>query len=183
MGGVSYLFFLRKLVDDIETGWDGVHAALERIRTTLLDRVRHAVQRHRGCGGLASHRAAARRIPRRTAARCGKACAVARRRHPARRRARHPGEGQLCRQGRRPLSRRRQAERQPHRGAPLSAHQLPVGQDPGAGRRLWRPMHVRPLLRRLHLRVVSRSQPAGLARRLRPHRRFPPQRRASITPS
>ena len=38
MGGISYLFFLRKLVDDIDTGWDGVHAALERIRTTLLDR-------------------------------------------------------------------------------------------------------------------------------------------------
>ncbi len=38
MGGISYLFFLRKLVDDIETGWDGIHAALERIRATLLDR-------------------------------------------------------------------------------------------------------------------------------------------------
>jgi presequence protease len=38
MGGVSYLFFLRKLVEDVETGWDRVHAALERIRTTLLNR-------------------------------------------------------------------------------------------------------------------------------------------------
>jgi Zn-dependent M16 (insulinase) family peptidase len=38
MGGISYLFFLRKLVDDIETGWDGIHGALERIRATLLDR-------------------------------------------------------------------------------------------------------------------------------------------------
>ncbi len=38
MGGISYLFFLRKLVDEIETGWSGVHAALEQIRTTLLNR-------------------------------------------------------------------------------------------------------------------------------------------------
>jgi presequence protease len=38
MGGVSYLFFLRKLADDMETGWDGVLTALERIRTTLVNR-------------------------------------------------------------------------------------------------------------------------------------------------
>src|SRR5579883_817789 len=38
MGGVSYLFFLRKLADDMETGWDGVLAALERIRATLVNR-------------------------------------------------------------------------------------------------------------------------------------------------
>src|SRR5215467_906070 len=38
MGGVTYLFFLRKLADDMETGWDGVLAALERIRTTLVNR-------------------------------------------------------------------------------------------------------------------------------------------------
>ena len=38
MGGVSYLFFLRKLVDQVETGWDGVLAALERIRSTLFNR-------------------------------------------------------------------------------------------------------------------------------------------------
>src|SRR5262249_51410125 len=38
MGGVSYLFFLRKLADDMATGWDGVLAALERIRATLVNR-------------------------------------------------------------------------------------------------------------------------------------------------
>jgi Zn-dependent M16 (insulinase) family peptidase len=38
MGGVSYLFFLRKLADEVETGWDGVLAALERIRSTLVNR-------------------------------------------------------------------------------------------------------------------------------------------------
>jgi presequence protease len=38
MGGVSYLFFLRKLADDIETNWEGVLAALERIRSTLVNR-------------------------------------------------------------------------------------------------------------------------------------------------
>jgi presequence protease len=38
MGGVSYLFFLRKLADDVTTGWDGVLAALERIRVTLVNR-------------------------------------------------------------------------------------------------------------------------------------------------
>jgi presequence protease len=38
MGGVSYLFFLRKLVDEVETGWEGVLAALERIRATLFNR-------------------------------------------------------------------------------------------------------------------------------------------------
>jgi Zn-dependent M16 (insulinase) family peptidase len=38
MGGVSYLFFLRKLADDAETNWEGVLAALERIRSTLVNR-------------------------------------------------------------------------------------------------------------------------------------------------
>jgi Zn-dependent M16 (insulinase) family peptidase len=38
MGGVSYLFFLRKLADQVENDWDAVLAALERIRKTLFDR-------------------------------------------------------------------------------------------------------------------------------------------------
>jgi Zn-dependent M16 (insulinase) family peptidase len=38
MGGVSYLFFLRKLADEVETNWEGVLAALERIRTMLVNR-------------------------------------------------------------------------------------------------------------------------------------------------
>jgi Zn-dependent M16 (insulinase) family peptidase len=38
MGGVTYLFFLRKLADDVETKWDAVFAALEGIRSTLVDR-------------------------------------------------------------------------------------------------------------------------------------------------
>src|SRR5215813_873949 len=38
MGGVSYLFFLRKLADDMTTGWGGALAAFERIRTTLVNR-------------------------------------------------------------------------------------------------------------------------------------------------
>jgi Zn-dependent M16 (insulinase) family peptidase len=38
MGGVSYLFFLRKLADDVTDNWDKVHAALERIRSTLVNR-------------------------------------------------------------------------------------------------------------------------------------------------
>lgn len=38
MGGLSYLFFLRKLAGAFETGWDAVHTVLERIRSILLDR-------------------------------------------------------------------------------------------------------------------------------------------------
>lgn len=38
MGGVSYLFFLRKLADRLKSDWDGVHAALERIRSILVNR-------------------------------------------------------------------------------------------------------------------------------------------------
>jgi Zn-dependent M16 (insulinase) family peptidase len=38
MGGVSYLFFLRKLADDVTSNWDSVHSALERIRSTLVNR-------------------------------------------------------------------------------------------------------------------------------------------------
>jgi Zn-dependent M16 (insulinase) family peptidase len=38
MGGVSYLFFLRRLAADVEKNWASVHAALERIRTILLNR-------------------------------------------------------------------------------------------------------------------------------------------------
>src|SRR5215468_1900427 len=38
MGGVSYLFFLRKLADDVASNWDSVQAALARIRATLVNR-------------------------------------------------------------------------------------------------------------------------------------------------
>jgi Zn-dependent M16 (insulinase) family peptidase len=38
MGGVSHLFFLRKLANDVETNWGGVLAKLESIRSTLVDR-------------------------------------------------------------------------------------------------------------------------------------------------
>ena len=36
MGGVSQLFFLRDLLQEIESNWDGVQATLEAIRGTLL---------------------------------------------------------------------------------------------------------------------------------------------------
>src|SRR5205807_1975312 len=35
MGGLSYLFFLRRLAEDLKTNWEGVFAALERIRSAL----------------------------------------------------------------------------------------------------------------------------------------------------
>jgi Zn-dependent M16 (insulinase) family peptidase len=38
MSGVSYLFFLRRLAGQVETDWEAVLAALERIRKTLFDR-------------------------------------------------------------------------------------------------------------------------------------------------
>jgi Zn-dependent M16 (insulinase) family peptidase len=38
MGGVSYLFFLRRLVEDIDRDWPGVLRKLEDIRQTLLNR-------------------------------------------------------------------------------------------------------------------------------------------------
>lgn len=38
MGGVSHLFFLRKLANDVETGWEGVLAKLEGIRSTIVNR-------------------------------------------------------------------------------------------------------------------------------------------------
>jgi Zn-dependent M16 (insulinase) family peptidase len=38
MGGVSHLFFLRKLANDVETNWEEVLAKLEGIRSTLVDR-------------------------------------------------------------------------------------------------------------------------------------------------
>jgi Zn-dependent M16 (insulinase) family peptidase len=38
MGGVSYLFFLRQLVSDVEMDWAGVLTRLERIRSTLVNR-------------------------------------------------------------------------------------------------------------------------------------------------
>ncbi len=38
MGGVSHLEFLRRLADRIATGWNAIHADLERIRETLVTR-------------------------------------------------------------------------------------------------------------------------------------------------
>ena len=166
MGGVSYLFFLRKLVEQVETGWDGVLAALERIRATLFNRAAMLCNvtavRRTGTASkpqLAEFLGALPHTPAKPApwqvADTPRAEGLV-----------DPGQGQLCRQGRRPLSRRRQAERRPYRRPPLSPHHLAVGQDPGAGRRLWRAVHVRPLLRRLHLRVLPRPQPAGHPRHL-----------------
>ncbi|MDM8530543.1 insulinase family protein [Anaerolineales bacterium HSG25] len=37
-GGVSYLFFLRRLVDEVENDWPGVVAKLERIRQIVVNR-------------------------------------------------------------------------------------------------------------------------------------------------
>ena len=160
MGGVTYLFFLRKLADEVETGWDGVLAALERIRATLFNRAAML------CNVTAEAADWARLRPQ-LADFLGalphaavKARAVAARRQSALRRPGNAHQSQLCRQGRGPLRRGHQAERRPSGGARLSAHQLAVGQDPGAGRRLWRPVHVQPLFGRLHLRVLPRPQPA-----------------------
>ncbi|MDM8526966.1 insulinase family protein [Anaerolineales bacterium HSG24] len=38
IGGVSYLFFLRRLVDEVENDWPGVVAKLERIRQIVINR-------------------------------------------------------------------------------------------------------------------------------------------------
>jgi len=38
MGGVSYLFFLRKLVDEVETGWTASSPRSSAIRSTLFNR-------------------------------------------------------------------------------------------------------------------------------------------------
>ena len=38
MGGISYLFFLRELVEQIENDWPGVLARLEALRTLLINR-------------------------------------------------------------------------------------------------------------------------------------------------
>jgi len=38
MGGISYLFFLRRLAEEVESNWPGVQAVLERIRRILIER-------------------------------------------------------------------------------------------------------------------------------------------------
>jgi Zn-dependent M16 (insulinase) family peptidase len=38
MSGISYLFFLRRLIDQIDQNWEQVHERLEAIRQTLLNR-------------------------------------------------------------------------------------------------------------------------------------------------
>src|SRR5690606_26234473 len=43
LGGVSYLNFLRELVQRVENDWDSVEAALKRIRDTLFNRGRMVV--------------------------------------------------------------------------------------------------------------------------------------------
>lgn len=38
MGGITYLFFLRQLIEDIRNDWPGVRARLEQVRSLLLNR-------------------------------------------------------------------------------------------------------------------------------------------------
>ena len=106
MGGVSYLFFLRKLAGDLD---GGLGRRARRART----HPRHSGQSRQHARATSPPRprhwaqlqAAARRVSRCVAGHGGKACALARRRRPRFRRPHHSDEGQLRRQGRRPLSR------------------------------------------------------------------------------
>lgn len=38
MGGISYLFFLRRLSEEVKSNWEGVRSALERTRAALVNR-------------------------------------------------------------------------------------------------------------------------------------------------
>lgn len=58
MGGISYLFFLRKLADDVEQKWPEVFSALEEIRGILINRktmVFNATIDQEGWPGFQSH--------------------------------------------------------------------------------------------------------------------------------
>ena len=129
MGGVSYLFFLRKLVDAVETKWDGVLAALERIRATLLNRaamlcnVTAAAADWSRVQPQLADSAPCRTLPVKAApwrvADTPRAEGLV---IPAT--VNFVGKGaDLYRAGVKPAA--------PYRGAPLSAHHLAVGQDPG----------------------------------------------------
>ena len=38
MGGISYLFFLRKLIDEVDNHWDAVRSRLQQVQQTLVNR-------------------------------------------------------------------------------------------------------------------------------------------------
>ena len=64
MGGVGYLFFLRRLIQRMEQDWPAVLADLEAVRRGLDRAGRHAVQRDRGPGQLRRLPAAVGRVHR-----------------------------------------------------------------------------------------------------------------------
>ncbi len=166
MSGISYLFFLRRLAGAVETDWEAVLAALERIRKMLFDRAALL------CNVTAEAAHWSRLQPLLAdfisgpAARRGGARPLAGRRRTALRGPGDSGQGQLRRQGRRPLRTGGQAERRQSGGSSLPAHDLAVGENPGAGRRLWRTVHARPFFGRIHLRLLPRPEPVGHARYL-----------------
>ena len=176
MGGVSFLFFLRKLADDVESDWDAVLATLERIRGALVNRAAML------CNVTAEAADWARLEPQ-LAAFLGDLPHTAVKTAPWRVAATPRSEGLVMPtqvnyvgKGANLYAARRQAERRASGRPPISAHHLPVGEGPRPGRRLWGPVQFRPLLRRFHVRVLSRPQPHRDARHLRPHRGVPQNR-------
>ena len=173
MRGLSYLFFLRQLIDDIRNDWPAVQARLEQIRTLLVNRPGMLCNATVAGGDRAACDQSLAALLERVAA----GGALARdvdaapdrgRRGPDRSRA-----SQLRGQGGRPLRARLRIGWVVGRHHSLLGHDLAVGSGASPRRGLWGLLRPRPVYRRVRVRVVPRPQPAGDSASVRPERLLP----------
>ncbi len=173
LGGVAFLAFVRELAEQVDNDWPGVLAKLEDVRGHLIRRngmIANVTLDATNWGEFepqlrefVSGAALGRRRARRLDARCA-ACT---------RGTDHSGPGQLCGQGGQSLRTGLRVRRLDQRDQQPGAHRLAVGQDPRPGRGLRRILQLQQTHRRLELPLLPRSQSAGHAGQLRPHRRLP----------
>ncbi len=136
--GVSSLFFLRQLAQEIESDWPGILAKLERIRTILLNRNAMLCNITVDGEGWDTIRPALDSFLADLPDGPVQPVTLAAGQLPQPRGADHPGPGQLCGQGGQPVRPGLRVQRLHDRHLQLPAHGLHLGEGAGAGGRVRR---------------------------------------------
>ena len=168
MRGLSYLFFLRQLIEDIRRDWPAVQARLEQIRALLVNRPGML------CNATSDDRAACDQslaeLLQRVAARGALARDVDAAPDSCRRGPDRPRASQLRGQGGQHLRTRLRIGRVVGRHHSLLGHDLALGSGAGPRGGLRVLLLLRPIYRGVHVRILPRPQLAGDAASVRPER-------------
>ena len=137
IGGISYLWFLRKLADGFEASWPTLRCRDGADPLTARHPRGNALQRHDRRRELAPLQARADFLPGCVAIVSGRAVFLADWRRTQFRGPDYSGKRELCGQRCQPLPFGLDAERCGPRRRQISPHDLAVGYGPRSGRRVW----------------------------------------------